>query len=397
MLRARLFAFLRSLAPNTLTIEEEKQIVRAVLLYVVRQTDAAQFRKVSRTLGVTEELYAFKSEFLDRNYYVLSQFWRVVFAYFKQVKIGQGAGPEIAVTESAFVYTGRQSDTGSRLSTTRIESALLRRAMDSVPTLAKDQRRQCAADVRLLEDFLTLDDHRRLHELADGSAYDTPTDVDLQPVIDKLRSFSFTLAKYKTRFIAKHDLGVAIDDMGIEIFEAGLRTIREFDSDFSNGEKLLNTAKVAARNHCSRLIDYYTTQMRSRVVQIKTADGVEYRPTTVSINQEIAMEGSSLTLQDVIEDEVDSTQQSAEQKWLTDLLHAVPAGVSRVVKITLGGRDPEFETWLEGRSKHSIHKMKDATIAKYACEFASVPMDAVRQALMNDDVIASQVRMAATA
>lgn len=396
MLRARLFSFLRSLAPNTLTIDEEKQIVRAILLYVTGRRDSAHFRQIGRSLKLTEELYTFKSEFLDRNYYVLSQFWRVVFAYFKLIKLRRGRAPEI-ITESAFVYRGRVSNTGRRLSTTRIDSALLRQAMDSVPTLTKDQRRQCADDVRLLEDFLTLADHRQLHETARDAVYETPTDIDLQPVINKLRSFSFSLAKFKTRFIAKHDLGVSIDDMGIEIFEVGLRTIREFDSDWSNGEKLLNTAKVAARNHCSRLIDYYTTQKRSRVVQIQTEDGTEYRPTTVSINQEIAMDGSSLTLQDVMEDDADSTQQSAEQQWLNGLLRTVPIEVSRVVKITLGGSDPEFETWLQGRSKHSIHSMKDATIAKYACEFASVPMETVRQALLNDSVIASQVRMAATA
>lgn len=396
MLRAHLFAFLRSLPSDTLSTDAENQIVHAVLLYVTGRRNAAPFRKLGRSLGITEELYRFKSEFLDRNHYTLSQFWRVVFAYFKRLKVDYRTNRP-GVTESAFVYKGPTSASSSGPRSTKIDSATLRKAMDSVPTLAKARRRQCAADVRLLEEFMPLDDHRKLYLLAQGAHYDTPTDVDLQPVIAKLQAFSTSLAKFKLRFIAKHDLGVSTDDLAIEIFEAGLRTLREFDSEFSNGEKLLNTAKVGARNHCHRLIDYYTTQKRSRVVQVRTVDGVEYRPTTVSLNQEIAMDGSSLTLQDVIEDKgsVDQGRSADEQQWLGDLLRAVPAEVSRVVRITLGDHDPEFERWLEGRSKHPVHSMKDATIARYACEFASVPIDTVRQVLMGDRVIASQVRASA--
>lgn len=395
MLRARLFSFLRSL-PSPLDSDAEKQIVRSVLLYVTGRRNAAHFRKLGRSLGITEELYIFKSEYLDRNHYTLSQFWRVVFAYFKLVETNRRTSQPVA-TESAFVYTGPTSASSIGPSSTKIDSTTLRKAMNRVPTLLKSHRRECASDVRLLEKYLPLVDHRMLHQLAKGTSYDTPTDVDLQPVIEKLQSFSTSLAKYKTRFIAKHDLGVSTDDLAIEIFEAGLRTLREFDSEFTQGDKLLNTAKVGARHHCSRVIDYYTTQKRSRVVQVRSADGVEYRPTTVSLNQEIAMDGSSLTLQDVIEDDrnVDQSKSADEQQWLGDLLRTVPAEINRVVRITLGDSDPEFESWLEGRSKHPIHSMKDATIARYACEFASVPIDTVRQVLRGDRVIASQIRATA--
>ena len=80
--------------------------------------------------------------------------------------------------------------------------------------------------------------------------------------------------------------------------------------------------------------------------------------------------------------------------WLQDLLNAVPDRVRRVIDITLGESDPEFEQWIETKSAQPLNKMKDSMVAKYACEFASVPISVVRRALLNDRIIAERVASA---
>ncbi len=376
MLRARLFAFLRSLPKSFRTVEDEKQIVRAVLLYTIGRRKAADFRILGRRLGITEELYGFKSQFLDRNYYAISQFWRVVFEYFRRLPVQAGV----------------------HLKTTKIDAKILLAAIRSLPNIPKNQRRSCAADVRLMEKFLTLEDHQRLLRLARSTAYDTPSELDLLPILRKLQSFSLNLARYKARFISNNDDGLSTDDIAMEIFEAGLRTIREFDAEISCGEKLLNTGKKGARNHCNRLIDFHTTKKRNRIVRVDNGGDFEYQSTTISLNRDVSrdQDDSPCFLIDTIEDEsTPHDEEFVEQQWLGDLLRAVPTDVSRVVRIALGDLDSEFEGWLENRSKRPLENMQDSTVARYACEFVGVPMSAVRKVLLNDQVIASRIRATA--
>lgn len=374
MLRDQLASFLRRI-PH-IKNDDQKALVRAILLYITGRKKADDFRVLSRTLNITEELYEFKSSYLDRSYYTISQFWRIVWAYYRRLS-------------ASGTLIDNLRDSGG-LSSTVINESALHLALSDVRTVKESQREVFAADVRLLEDFLTIEDHHKLYLLARcNNGYSTPTDIDLQPIIEKLRRYCWSLAYHKARFISMNDVGIDLDDIAIELFEVGLRTMREFDSEYYNELKLLNTAKVGARHHCSRMIDYHTAQKRSRLVRV--GDG-EYQTTTISLDHELQDNNRGATILDTIENgEEGSDETLHREQWLVDLVYATSDDISRVIEITLGVDDPEFESWLQDRTGKQSLEISDTMIARYACEFVHVPISAVRDTLRQNEVIANAI------
>lgn len=242
MLRGRLYDFL-----YPLQIDEGSQhkLTGSILLYILGQRKAADLRALGHDFDITDPLYTFKSEYLDHNNYTISQFWRVVFGYYKIVTTPSIDGP----------------------TTTLLDRSVLEEAVECVPTIKKRDRRAVASDVMLMEDFTSLEDHRSVFQVAKFSRYATPTDLDLLPAIKKLQRYCASYAYQKMRFIAQNDEGLTLDDLSAELFDIALKALREYDSD-PNELRLLNTAKLSARNHCQRLIDFHTAKKRERIVRI---------------------------------------------------------------------------------------------------------------------------------
>ena len=123
----------------------------------------------------------------------------------------------------------------------------------------------------------------------------------------------------------------------------------------------------------------------------------EYMPTTRSLDQEIyqSENGSVITLLDKQEDDDARHDYScADNQWLSDLMAQIEPLVQRVVRITLGDHDDEFSNWLWQSVQKSPEDVTETALARYACEFTSVPMTKVREALINTGSLTRQHGMA---
>ena len=67
--------------------------------------------------------------------------------------------------------------------------------------------------------------------------------------------------------------------------------------------------------------------------------------------------------------------------WLTELLEQLPASSARVVRITLGMGDAEFDDWLWYETGQQSCQFADGAIARYACIFVGVTIEMVRDHL----------------
>ncbi len=452
LLRGHLRDFLY---PLSLSTAGEARITRAVLLYLNSRANSTHLRQATRELGISDQLYNFKASYLDRSQYTISHYWRASFSYFKHLPVPEGRfGP----------------------ATTEMHEPSLKRAVESVAAIPRSDKKDATEDLRLMEDFLTIGDHEKLFITARHLDFESPSDTDLLPIIKKLQRYCGSLAYRKMRFIAQNDCGVSLDDLSAELFEAGLRTLREFDFEFDQELKLLNTAKVGAKNHCLRLIDFYTTQKRNRIVKIGersprprvtacgncaffnakvnsqascSTQGVmpadkpcsqegrvfhprvitteevcgnckhydqkmegayrtclsinigpkeeacrlfeprvpeqEYASTTASLDQPIydRDNGTSMTLLDnQVDDSPNHEDETVNDEWTQDLLSRVPVNMQRVIKIVLGHVDDEFDRWLWGRTEKTPDSLTERQLARYACEFSSIPIKTVQSALL---------------
>lgn len=445
VLRERLVRFIPEV--SHLPREDQQRIVRSLLWYALGRYDSRDVRELARELGVPDELYRFKSEFLDRTYYMVSVWWRAVLAYFRHLPAT------------------------SQLSTTALDVPTLLRATETVATVEPNVRRSCAADVALIEAFLTLDDHQHLYRLARALPYATPSDHDLVPIVKKLQRYCASLAYTRMRFIVEHDRALTYDDLRIELFEAGLMTLRHYDAEFSDELKLLNTAKKGAHNHCVRLIEFHTARCRSRLVRhieqkvvpyrmrrcgtcawfdARGADSVScrergmeasFRPcraqhfgnlyharsitgahecancirydagrsdacvmrnvlptarpcgsfesrvgaeqfidTTASLDAPLG--SSEKRVGGTLLDYLPATSRGdATDEWLEELLERLPADSARVVRITLGLGDAEFDDWLWYETGEPSSTFTDSVLARYACTFVGVTLDVMRDHL----------------
>ena len=138
MLRERLGRFIEQPAVRRLSSDDLSILVRAVLLYSLGRRNSEQLRQLARRYQVTDELYDFKSDFLDRTYYMAALFWRGVFEYFRRYRARTAAGPDH----------------------TELCVETLRLAIASIKTIGAKLQRQCAGDVMLVQAFLPLEDHQ---------------------------------------------------------------------------------------------------------------------------------------------------------------------------------------------------------------------------------------------
>lgn len=255
MLRERLVRLINQPELRRLDHATHAEIVRALLLYSLGRRNSEELRQLSLAHGVTEPLYSFKSQYLDRTHYVASLYWRAVFEYFRAVEAPTADGPATPDMQPPVVELAVQ-----RVRT--IKSATL--------------RRECMGDVLLLERFLTLQDHRQLYRLARATSYATPTEYDLLPIVKKLQRYCNGLVRKRMRFLIKHDRGLTAHDLEAALFEAGLVTLHQFDAE-TNELKLLNTAKRGAHNYFVRLVEYHTAQCRARLVRKQAGKTEPYR------------------------------------------------------------------------------------------------------------------------
>lgn len=253
MLRTRLVRFINQPALRRLPSHELASLVRAILLYSLGRRNSEQLRQLALQCQVTDELYEFKSDFLDRTYSMAALFWRSVFEYFKRLKTKTADGPE----------------------TVELSVETLRQAVAAIKTLKPELQHECAGDVMLLQAFLPLDDHRELYRLARATTWATPSDYDLLPIVANLQRYCSALVRRRMRFIIKHDNGLTAEDLEGALFEAGLMTLRQYDAE-QNGLKLLNTAKRGAHNYFVRLVEFYTARRRSRLVRHIDGDTTPY-------------------------------------------------------------------------------------------------------------------------
>ena len=451
MLRERLVCFIQQPAVRRLSSEHVATLVRAILLYSLGRRNSEQLRQLALRYSVTDELYAFKSDFLDRTYYMAALFWRGVFEYFRRVQTPTAAGP-----------------TGTELCV-----STLRRAIASIRTIGAKLQHQCAADVMLVQAFLPLEDHRELYRLSRATEWATPSEYDLLPIVANLQRYCAGLVRRRMRFIVKHDQGLTAQDLEGALFEAGLMTLRQYDAEFNDGLKLLNTAKRGAHNYFVRLVEFYTARCRSRLVRyvdgttvpyarrvcgtcawfdVKGQDGKtcqqagalplhepcrrrsvgniyhgraiteahecgnclyydrhvagkrigdcnaqnrlptdpvcsefelrigveQFVATTASLDapvgdKEAATERAALV--DMIPAEA---PEPAQNEWLESLLAALPKSHARVVNITLGGTDEQFDQWLWSRTTQFSNEFTDQQLARYACEFVGLDVEEMR-------------------
>lgn len=254
MLRERLVRFINEPAVRRLTHHDQRQVARAVLLYGLGRRNSEQLRQLGLRYDITEPLYCFKSEVLDRTYYMVSLFWRVCFEYFRRYQAPTAAGPTVRY----------------------LDVPTLKAAVQAVKTIESDRvRAECQADAQLLEAFLTVEDQREIYRVARATSYATPADPDLVPIVSELRRYCAGLVRRRMRFIIKHDIGLTAEDLQNALFEAGLMTLRHYDSE-PNELKLLNTAKRGSHNYFVRLLEYYTARCRSRLVRHQEGRTVPY-------------------------------------------------------------------------------------------------------------------------
>jgi len=434
MLRERLGTMLLGLPA-----QHHRSVVRLVLLYALGRRSSRDLQDAGRQWGCTEQLFRFKSEFLDRSHYMLSVFWRACFLYFRHVTDGPD-GP----------------------SDTAIEKPALQQALRALP-ISRKMAQECEADVALIETFFTVEEHRALRRIGMAAHFETPSEHDLKPLIEQLHRYCHNLARQKLWFLVNNDPGHSLDDFVTELFEAGLSTMRHYDADADQPLKLLNFARRGAKNHCMRLIDYHTAQRRARLVRNSAppdrpaacgtcawfdcrvdgrscadegarpsnaacprgltftartvtteavcgncrhytrplegaqrscleqnispqdqpcpsfapiTDTQEFSQTTGSLDRTLGDEPGARRV-----DETIGAMDEPNTEWLRGLAREVPPHVLRVVRITLGQADEEFEQWLRTKTQRSCDAMTDRQIARYACEFCGVTLKQLQRTL----------------
>ena len=354
MLKEQLFLFLISL-PQHITTAQRQRILKTILLYCLGRRNALELRCLAREFSITDELYRFKAEFLDRSYWTISVFWRIVLKYFQNLQYRHADG----VLDNI------------------IDADLVRKVAKKIPAVTAQEIQACVDDARLLE-MLDKEEHQKLFRLR-TARFESPADIDLVPIVTKLRKFCRWLAARELRFIEKYDASLTMADLIAELFEAALVTLRNYDHEYTNAAKIYNFARVGVQNHCVLMQQYHTRQRRGRVVKVMVNNQQEFLPTTVSMNRPLGE--SSLTLVDVLpDDRNDPDRQLADRQWFCSLLRKIPQDVGQIVKVTLGGSDPKFASWLESQGTEIGH-LSDTTLTKKACQFYGIPLKRVRVAL----------------
>ncbi len=436
MLRRRLGEFLVDLPRH-----HHRAFIRLVLLYALGRRTSRDLQVAGREWGCTDALFEFKADFLDRSHYMLSVFWRACFMYFRSIPCSPG-GPDV----------------------TSVDFGTLSSVVSSLPVDGVVARR-CCNDVALVEAFLDLREHQALRRIGTAAYFTNPTDQDLRPLVQELYRYCGGLANRKMRFLVNNDPGHTLDDFIVELFEAGLSTLRHYDADSDQPLKLLNFARRGAKNHCLRLIDYHTAQRRARLVRVSNdpmgyrvkacgtcawldckVDGEscrdtgvtasapacprervyhrrnittekvcgncryydtphpgattsclsldrdpreeicpeyhgrgeeqEFIRTTGSIHRQLGDDQRSRQLEDVI-----GRPDPRDREWIEGLLREVDGEVARVVRITLGIPDEDFEQWLWQHADRGSVGMTDRQVARYACEFCDVALKDVKRVL----------------
>jgi hypothetical protein len=445
MLRRRIGDFLASIqvAP-----QQHELLIRSILLYALGRRNAADLRQLGRQLGIADPLYDLKSTFLDRSYYVVSLWWRVVFRYFRRV--------------------------GRRQHYETIDRQSLDTVLAGLKGVSRAVVRECEQDLRLLDAYLSDQDKRFLVRVALTIGGDEQLDV--APIVDELQRFCHHLAYRKLRFLANNDTGVTLDDLRVEVFEAALATLLHYDAE-PNRLKLINTAKRGARNHCMRLIDWHTAQRRTRLLRVggeyaryarracgtcawydsrddagvtcqdrgvtpalpacrlddqvyharvvthqqvcgncrhyDVGDGghaacldlnigpgdqtcprfearsheVEFVPTTQSLDRKFGDDARDRSLNDVL-----PAPDEPDVQVLTQLTDEVDGATARVVGIIAGMPDQEFDTWVWDRIGRSADDIGEVQTARLACEFVGVSLADVRRTLASTNALSGKLR-----
>jgi hypothetical protein len=170
-----------------------------------------------------------------------------------------------------------------------------------------------------------------------------------------------------------------ISDLSNELFEASLVALRNYDTEYLDSKKIYNFSKKGAKNHCQRLIEYYTTKCRGRAMTLVVNGETECVATTMSMDQNFG-EDSTANLHGILSDGSDLGSTIEERQWCRNLLSRVPQGVGQVVKVVLGEPNDAFESWLVENSI-DICRLSEQSLTKRACQFFDVPIHEVRTSL----------------
>lgn len=246
MIRTRLFELLQNVnETSSLDTESNQKIKRATLLYCMGRRNSADFRMLGKDLGIVEPLFNFKSSFLDRTHYTISLYWRAAFAYFRYLDC-KPAGPDEIWVDQATVH----------------------KAIKHVPQLNTPELRDgCDHDLHLMEDCLDVEDQRSLFRLSRSAHYRDLDSQDFYSLTKDLQRYAAGITYHNARFLTRNDYGLSLTDLQNEVFEAGLRTMYQYDSD-DDMLRLLNTAKRGAYNHMIIMLEHHTAKRRRRLARV---------------------------------------------------------------------------------------------------------------------------------
>jgi len=305
------------------------EITQAIILYSLHIIKSSDLSKIAEKHGAKSQVLKFKKEFLDKTEYMISKFWRAIFAY----------------------------------------------AKGTMPSVIAQKFKVDEIDIWLVIGHLNpeqLDQIKAKSEIKSYVEYPKKTDK----LVKTLQDYCNILAR-KLSFVINNDHGIDLNDIKTEILISGITAM--LHADWSSDNKyILNYAKKAMWNSTVSLIKFHTAEKRSRLK--RTVEGekdriAEYSVTTYSLDYDSL--DDDYTLHKSISDESDYKDVESNA-WLKKVIAGLPQGIANVVKIAAGERNEKFEQWV-GIKK--IQRFRETTLIKQACKFFKVSLKEVQKVM----------------
>ncbi len=245
------------------------------------------------------------------------------------------------------------------------------------------------ADIKLVVTSLTPSEVVATRKLARAIPTTTISDSDLNTIMGNLVEFAWRLIyigvkMYGTSktikgltFVLDNDPSLEPGDLVNDLLTSALNAIRRRDY-IDNTLYLHNLAKRTMINEAANMAKLAAMQCRARVR--KSEDGKGFHNRVLSLNVPLNADNPTTTmLEGLVADDIPQDEQTDMHSMIATLMIRLPKRMRRVVEITMGADDVEFDRWLV--TVHGMDSSKindDVRLAWYARQFMGVNKQELR-------------------
>lgn len=337
---------LETLDLSELSLDAVRSIYRDVIRYGANLIKARNLKITAKQYGVIDQINKLKKNFLDSNYYMLSEFWRGVWWYSISGNI----------EESCKKYEVSHDD------------------------------------ILLAKEFLLQSDFDELKKINVESHENVTSEKEKLRLLNIVIPYINSIVRRKLSFISKYDSALGTPDLVGELVAEAVRVIHHYD--YLNEEKLLNYARRSVHNAAMNIIGSRTTSSRQRVVKTEDANidnnGISHFRNTIYSLDKIynvgdANDDDDIKMIDFIRDGNPSQLDIVEQKDVaSDVENKLTNSEIKFISIISGEYNKEFEDWISCQNK----KTTDSTFSNFVqnvYKFTHVNRMSLKRKLIKSD------------